>query len=83
MSVLVVSDLWDPTFLKADGRWALLEIEDEEEGSRTESRHPTLGSEDLRWCQRSNNGEKVIQGRETKDSERGGTALLGNGEKGL
>lgn len=65
------------------GFGALLEIEDGEEGSRTEIRHPTLVSEDLRWCQSSSNGEKVIQGRETKDSERGGTALLGNGEKGL
>lgn len=66
MSVLVVSDLWDPTFLKADGIWALLEIEDEGEGSGTEIRHPTLVSEELRWCQSSNNGEKVIQGRETR-----------------
>lgn len=64
-------------FLKADGIWGSVEIEDEEEGSRSTIRRPTLATGPP-VVQSSDSREKVIQGETIEKGEE--TALLGDGD---
>lgn len=68
--------MW-PIFLKAGGIWGSVEIEGEEEGSRSTIRRPTLATGPP-VVQSSDSREKVIQRETTEKGEE--TALLGDGD---